>query len=675
MTSQYNGDTNSTTIDPNNRGGNLVIDQTNNLSSSTSSSLNQTHFYKPQVSNLTKNLMSSSGGQTTPVATNTNSNATSNQQNLFTSTPSSYTEPITNRILPNLKAGSTQMSNSFSGSFHQSHVHNDSINYIPSSHNTPTAVSSSYTSHHSYPASLSSVNNFISQPSQHNQHQQPISLSFKPPGVVPNSIPTTNVHSDTANRFSSVSSSGSSFTNSSFATSTQFHPPTSTAHPVHPGSLQQVQQQRFPNSFPNTTITHFPNPPNVQPLGLNQTQHQQPIVTDTLVPTSGSTTPVEKQIPRVKSAQSTPSLPHGNHHEQSARSLVLSQSFQTYVQPEPDHYMTYSEFLHNLSVKDSQDESVAYEEHLNIVEYPVNDLIVMLSCLLTKIIEANDKLHPNHFENTIAIRQRLKEEKRLKKLQRQSKLQLENDAYDEDDIDVDKNDRSFNGNNDEIDQDNDHDTNVENDENVDNVDGEDDDDDDDDEDDEMKNKYLANVLAFHGTNIPGISLQSYLGRVLKYCPVTNEVFLSLLVYFDRIAKKANNLNQKKKNSNSNGGSDNQSSEAEQLFVMDSYNIHRLIISGITVSSKFFLDIFYKNLRYAKVGGLPLEELNYLELQFLLLLDFKLMISVEDLQNYGDLLLRFWKREQIANELVPNNNETKEHQQAQAEAQAQTQTQS
>lgn len=47
----------------------------------------------------------------------------------------------------------------------------------------------------------------------------------------------------------------------------------------------------------------------------------------------------------------------------------------------------------------------------------------------------------------------------------------------------------------------------------------------------------------------------------------------------------------------------------------------------------------------------MEELNYLELQFLLLLDFKLMISVEDLQNYGDLLLRFWKREQVANELA------------------------
>jgi hypothetical protein len=71
----------------------------------------------------------------------------------------------------------------------------------------------------------------------------------------------------------------------------------------------------------------------------------------------------------------------------------------------------------------------------------------------------------------------------------------------------------------------------------------------------------------------------------------------------------------------------------------------LIISGVTVASKFFSDIFYKNSRYAKVGGLPLDELNHLELQFLLLLDFKLLIQIEELQRYADLLLKFWKREQ------------------------------
>ena len=62
-------------------------------------------------------------------------------------------------------------------------------------------------------------------------------------------------------------------------------------------------------------------------------------------------------------------------------------------------------------------------------------------------------------------------------------------------------------------------------------------------------------------------------------------------------------------------------------------------------------------------GFTIRGIKLFGITILLLLDFKLMISVEDLQNYGDLLLRFWKREQIANELVPNNNdnETKEHQ--------------
>ena len=36
------------------------------------------------------------------------------------------------------------------------------------------------------------------------------------------------------------------------------------------------------------------------------------------------------------------------------------------------------------------------------------------------------------------------------------------------------------------------------------------------------------------------------------------------------------------------------------FVADSFNIHRLIIAGVTCASKFFSDVFYTNSRYAKV---------------------------------------------------------------------------
>ncbi|KAJ3503621.1 hypothetical protein NLJ89_g8350 [Agrocybe chaxingu] len=116
----------------------------------------------------------------------------------------------------------------------------------------------------------------------------------------------------------------------------------------------------------------------------------------------------------------------------------------------------------------------------------------------------------------------------------------------------------------------------------------------------------AATLTFHARNIPTISLEAYLLRILKYCPTSNHVFLSLLVYFDRMSKLSQEA-------------------VGRPFVIDSYNIHRLVIAGVTVASKFFSDVFYTNSRYAKVGGLPLPELNQLELQFLLLNDFRLVV--------------------------------------------------
>lgn len=125
--------------------------------------------------------------------------------------------------------------------------------------------------------------------------------------------------------------------------------------------------------------------------------------------------------------------------------------------------------------------------------------------------------------------------------------------------------------------------------------------------------------AFHARNIPTISLEAYLLRILRYCPTTNEVFLSLLVYFDRMSKL--------------------SQEATGTrFAIDSYNVHRLVIAGVTVASKFFSDVFYTNSRYAKVGGLPQAELNQLELQFLLLNDFHLVIPAEEIQRYAEQLM-------------------------------------
>ncbi|CAK7567528.1 MAG: cyclin-like protein interacting with PHO85 [Sporothrix epigloea] len=249
--------------------------------------------------------------------------------------------------------------------------------------------------------------------------------------------------------------------------------------------------------------------------------------------------------------------------------------------------------------------------------------------------------------------------------------------------------------------------------------------------------FTASVLAFHGKNVPAITILSYLTRFHKYCPTTYEVFLSLLVYFDRMTERVNELvvsQQQERERRAaqqqattgaaaasiatqnyvarsgtetdadmhdangdyfdvadegladSGSSDTSSDDEEKMygggsshvrrprtvakravgeenvpdallaatyFVVDSYNIHRLIIAGVTCASKFFSDVFYTNARYAKVGGLPLAELNHLELQFLILNDFRLAISIEDLEAYATMLVDFYMREVIGTRPRPS----------------------
>ncbi len=58
-----------------------------------------------------------------------------------------------------------------------------------------------------------------------------------------------------------------------------------------------------------------------------------------------------------------------------------------------------------------------------------------------------------------------------------------------------------------------------------------------------------------------------------------------------------------------------------------------------------------SLTVLQVGGLPLPELNHLELQFLLLNDFRLSVPVEELEAYGTMLVEFYAREVMASRQV------------------------
>lgn len=125
----------------------------------------------------------------------------------------------------------------------------------------------------------------------------------------------------------------------------------------------------------------------------------------------------------------------------------------------------------------------------------------------------------------------------------------------------------------------------------------------------------SSVTRFHSRAAPGIGIQDYLTRVVKYTPLENEVLLACLVYIDRLC-----------NHNSS-------------FAITSLSIHRYLITAITVGSKVFCDSYCTNTHYAKVGGISVQELNILELEFSFLIKWDLVVSHHMLNNYYLGLLR------------------------------------
>lgn len=92
----------------------------------------------------------------------------------------------------------------------------------------------------------------------------------------------------------------------------------------------------------------------------------------------------------------------------------------------------------------------------------------------------------------------------------------------------------------------------------------------------------STYTCFHARSIPSISIHAYFTRILKYCPCANECLIALLVYFDRMTLPNPDLHLKP-------------------LHIDSYNVHRLIITGLMISSKLYSDVFFTNTRYAKVS--------------------------------------------------------------------------
>ncbi|KAK4592627.1 hypothetical protein RGQ29_016956 [Quercus rubra] len=123
------------------------------------------------------------------------------------------------------------------------------------------------------------------------------------------------------------------------------------------------------------------------------------------------------------------------------------------------------------------------------------------------------------------------------------------------------------------------------------------------------------ISVFHGLSRPTISIQSYLERIFKYANCSPSCYIVAYVYLDRF------------------------SQSQPALPVNSFNVHRLLITSVMVAAKFMDDIYYNNAYYAKVGGISTIEMNFLEVDFLFGLGFRLNVTPNTFHIYCSYLQR------------------------------------
>ena len=117
------------------------------------------------------------------------------------------------------------------------------------------------------------------------------------------------------------------------------------------------------------------------------------------------------------------------------------------------------------------------------------------------------------------------------------------------------------------------------------------------EENKVKSENISKkIKPFMIKNIPSMSIKDYLIRLSQFTKMNESTIILILIYIDRIC----NINN---------------------FRLSYRNIYKLILSSMIVAIKYNEDNFYSSEIYAKLGGLSVHELNYLEFQFLILIKF------------------------------------------------------
>lgn len=146
------------------------------------------------------------------------------------------------------------------------------------------------------------------------------------------------------------------------------------------------------------------------------------------------------------------------------------------------------------------------------------------------------------------------------------------------------------------------------------------------------------LTLFHTERLPSITIRDYFDRIAKFSECSKEVLVLSLFNINRIISSVPG------------------------FEVSPLNIHRLLLSSVLCSAKFMDDAYYNNAFYAKLGGVPVKEINRLEVEFLALINFDLYVDSRGYADFYNQLCnpdyhskcncQHWKVRQLANDPMP-----------------------
>ena len=113
---------------------------------------------------------------------------------------------------------------------------------------------------------------------------------------------------------------------------------------------------------------------------------------------------------------------------------------------------------------------------------------------------------------------------------------------------------------------------------------------------------------FSRQNPSKVTLQYFFGRIRRYSQIEKSTLIIILIYIDRVCITSG-------------------------IILNPHNIHRLILGCLILAIKYNEDVYYNNEYYAKIGGVPLDEINTLEYKSFELIEQNLFISDDIFEKY------------------------------------------